>query len=551
MMQGDILTVEITGLNSEGEGIARTGAEGFVLFVPCALTGEEAEVRIVTKKKNYGTAKIIRRITDSPFRKEPRCPSFGRCGGCSLQHLSYPSQLLLKKELLTDALERIGGIKEPSVLDCEASPSEWHYRNKAAIPVQSAPGEEIRAGFYKVRSHNIVPYSGCCIAAAEINEMTANILSVLRKSGFCGVRQNGMGRGREVIRHIVLRKARFTEDALCAVICARALSAGERVRLGEALRGVKGLTGAVCNINTSSGNFIWGEKNIPLFGRSTMRERLGKYELTFEASSFFQVNSEQTLNLYSYAASLALENSPSEILELYAGTGSMTVFLAAGGAEITAVESWKPAAKYIAKNAAANGLKKITPLAERSEDIIQSLYGQNFSAVVLDPPRTGCDEKVITAISAMNAERIIYVSCNPATLARDIKRLTEKGYKFIHAKPFDMFPQTGHVETVVLLCRKHIDAEKQISVTIEAEDGWRADKPVKATYSQIKDWVSEHYNGMKVHTLYIAQVKEKYGLIERENYNKSKKSDAKVPQVPPDKEEAIEAALRHFRLIEN
>ena len=451
MIQGDILTAAITGINSEGEGIARTGEDGFVLFVPGVLPGEEAEVRIVSKKKNYAAAKVIRRINDSPFRRVPRCPAFGRCGGCSLQHLSYPSQLLLKKETLKASLERIGGIEDPQIFDCVPSPSEWRYRNKASIPVQCAAGESIRAGFYKTRSHDIVPYRDCAIAAAEINEKTAEILSALRKSGLRGVRRDGAGGSREVIRHIVLRKARFTDDMLCAVICARALSPAETKALREALAAVGGLTGAVCNINASSGNFIWGEKSLPLFGSGTMREKLGEYEFIFEAGSFFQVNSEQTLALYNYAATLALEGSPPKILELYAGTGSMTAFLASGGAEVTAVESWEPAARYIAENAALNGIKTITPVTARSEDIIESLCGQYFNAVVLDPPRAGCDEKVTETLSAMKAERIIYVSCNPATLARDIKRLAEYGYKFMHAKPFDMFPQTAHVETVCLL----------------------------------------------------------------------------------------------------
>ena len=447
------MTAAITGINSEGEGIARTGEDGFVLFVPGVLPGEEAEVRIVLKKKNYAAAKVIRRINDSPFRRAPRCPAFGRCGGCSLQHLSYPSQLLLKKETLKASLERIGGIEDPQIFDCVPSPSEWRYRNKASIPVQCAAGESIRAGFYKTRSHDIVPYRDCAIAAAEINEKTAEILSVLRKSGFRGVRRDGAGGSREVIRHIVLRKARFTDDMLCAVICARALSPAETKALREALAAVGGLTGAVCNINTSSGNFIWGEKSFPLFGSGTMREKLGEYEFIFEAGSFFQVNSEQTLALYNYAATLALEGSPSKILELYAGTGSMTAFLASGGAEVTAVESWEPAARYIAENAALNGIKTITPVTARSEDIIENLCGRYFNAVVLDPPRAGCDEKVTETLSAMKSERIVYVSCNPATLARDIKRLAEYGYKFMHAKPFDMFPQTAHVESVVSLTR--------------------------------------------------------------------------------------------------
>lgn len=454
MKQGDIFRVKIDNLNGEGEGVARIGEEGLVLFVPGALAGEEAEVRLVTKKKNYGVAKVVKRFCDSPHRVKPRCASFGRCGGCALQHLSYEVQLSLKKKTLADALTRIGGEREPRVFDCEPSPSEWGYRNKASLPVQSAAGECLRAGFYKPRSHDIVPYRGCDIVAPEIDAKTKEILSALRGTRLCGVRLNGKSAERETIREIVVRRACFTGETLLAVICRRAPSSAELKLLRGALREIEGLSGAVCNINGSPGNFIWGEKSVPLFGKETMRERLGKFVFTFEASSFFQVNSEQAAKLYEYAASLALEDSPREILELYAGVGGMTAFLAAGGAKITAVESWEPAAKYIARNAEANGIKKITPLAARVEEAASELSKKNYGTVVLDPPRAGCDEKVVAALLKIAAERIVYVSCNPATLARDIKRLAEGGYELVHAKPFDMFPQTGHVETIVLLQRE-------------------------------------------------------------------------------------------------
>lgn len=209
----------------------------------------------------------------------------------------------------------------------------------------------------------------------------------------------------------------------------------------------------VYNINDSPGNFIWGSRTTPIYGAELMSERLGRYKFTFEASSFFQVNSAQALSLYDYAAGLALDGAPGKILELYSGVGSLTAFLAAGGAEVTAVESWLPAAKYIAVNAERNGIKKIVPHTAQAEDIAESLSGSRCDVVVVDPPRSGCDENVIAEILKTAPERIVYVSCNPATLARDIRRLAEGGYTPLEACPFDMFQQTGHVETVTLLVK--------------------------------------------------------------------------------------------------
>lgn len=452
MRQGDILNVTITGLNNEGEGVVRVGDEGFVLFVPGALPGESAEVRLVTKKKNYGVAKVLSRGGDAPARAKPRCPFFGRCGGCQLQHIFYEEQLAMKRRTVEDALHRIGGFAEPPVAECVPSPSVWGYRNKASLPVQSARGENFAAGFYKTRSHEIVPYRGCPVLLPEIDEGLQKITAALRSAGFRGARENG-GRPAGLVRHIVMRQARFTGEKLCAVIGTRPLSKKEAALLSEAAAGIKGLTGLVYNINPNPGNFIWGEKTVRICGRQTITEKLGEYLFEFEASSFFQVNSEQALALYRQAAALAAEGGAREVLELYSGVGSLTAFLAARAGRVAAVESWLPAAKYIKQNIARNGMDNVEQRTAQAEDIAEELASRRFDAVVLDPPRTGCDEKVIDAILKISPERVVYVSCNPATLARDAKRLAAGGYKLREAMPFDMFPQTGHVETVVLLSK--------------------------------------------------------------------------------------------------
>ena len=453
MRQGELLNVTITGLNNEGEGIVRIGDDGFVLFVPGALPGESAQVRVVTKKKNYGVAKLLNRGCDSYARVKPRCALFGHCGGCQLQHISYKEQLAMKKKSVEDALSRIGGFEAPSVEDCIPSPSVWRYRNKASLPVQALRWDNIAAGFYRTRSHEIVPYRACPVMLPEIDEGLREMIALLRSLGFRGVRENG-GPSSGLIRHIVMRQACFTHERLCAIVATRAPSKKEKALLSRVADRIKGLNGLVWNINASAGNFIWGDKTITIFGQPEITERLGDYSFSFEVSSFFQVNSEQALALYRRAAALAAGGEAREILEIYSGVGSLTTFLAAEARRITAVESWLPAAKYIKRNVSRNGFDNVKPLAAQAEDIADELAERHYDAVVLDPPRTGCDEKVISALLKISAARIVYVSCNPATLARDAKRLAIGGYYLQEATPIDMFPQTGHVETVALFVRK-------------------------------------------------------------------------------------------------
>ena len=451
--QGDILTVKIESLSNEGEGIAHAGEERFVLFVTDALPGEEAEVRVVTRKKSYGTAKVLKRLTTSKDRITPVCPSFGRCGGCQLQHLEAAAQLTLKEKTVRDALERIGGLQNPVVLPCEPSPRQLGYRNKASVPVQSQRGDGINAGFYKKRSHEIIPFRSCQVLDPELEKILSQLLNLLRAEGFRGIREGAKPAPNELLRHVVMRRGTFSGETLCAVITNRMPTPAELTSLKKIAKKIPTLGGLVCNINTAPGNFIWGHKTIEVSGSSIMTEKLGKYTFTFEASSFFQVNSAQALKLYEYASSLALAYKPERILELYSGVGSLTAFLASQGAEVTAVESWLPAAKYIKTNSEQNGIKTIKHFAAEAEEIAEKLSDQHYDVIVVDPPRTGCDEKVINAIAKMAPAKIIYVSCNPATLARDTARLSALGYQLKSAKPFDMFPETGHVETVVLMSR--------------------------------------------------------------------------------------------------
>ena len=454
--QGDITKLTIDRLNNEGEGVARLGDDGLVFFVPNALPGEEVSARIVRVKKNYGTAKILERHSSSPDRVSPRCKYFNICGGCQLQHINYDAQLRLKKQSVVDALERIAGIAESPVEECVASPLQWNYRNKASLPVQKTARENFSAGFYKSRTHQIVPFDTCPVLMSHIQDNILLLLEKFSEMGFNGYDEQTPHNVTNFIRHIVIRSAKNTGENLCGIVGTRYPKEYELKKILALQRQeTLDLNGLVFNKNALPGNFIWGNEFRCLYGHPVMNEKLGPYNFTFEISSFFQVNSAQTENLYGYAASCASEISPDNILELYSGIGSLTTFLAPRAKKITAVESWSPAAKYIPLNAEQNGICNITSYTSKAEDIIDSMYGKKYDCLVMDPPRTGCLPEVIRAVLKILPERIVYVSCNPATLARDIKLLLSSNrYKLIGAKPFDMFPQTGHVESVALLVKK-------------------------------------------------------------------------------------------------
>ena len=454
MVQGDITKFIIREINNEGAGIVRLGDERFVVFVPDALPEEEVTCRIVQAKKNYAVAKVLERHNDSSIRIKPQCPVFGKCGGCQLQHINYASQLELKTKTVYDAIRRIGGVPDPSVNQCFPSPSQWGYRNKASLPVQNDRSQRFIAGFYKNRSHHIVPFTGCPVLLPKLESNVTSLLNDLKDAGLQGWNENNnhlIG----FIRHLVFRTAKLTDQSLCAVVAGRSANRDEMRKLKNlAAAHSDDFKGMVFNKNISKGNFIWGDEFTSVYGETVMQEILGKYRFNFEMSSFFQINPEQALNLYKYASKMAEGDTPGNILELYSGVGTLTAFLSEGAKHVTAVEEWPQASKYLKINAELNGLDNITGHSGSAEDISEALSGEKFDTVVLDPPRTGCDPRVIASIIKIAPQKIVYVSCAPATLARDIKILISHGYTIKTIQPFDMFPQTGHVETVVLMLKE-------------------------------------------------------------------------------------------------
>ncbi len=447
---GDRIALDVEKISSDGSGIART-SDGLVVFLPGALPGERVEGRITVKKREYAIASPENILIPQSRRAVPFCPHYGICGGCQLQHAEYSLQCDLKKAMVEDAFTRIYKKPFPPISSCVPSPEERAYRNKASLPVRKGNGRII-PGFYRRRSHEVIPVKNCPVLAPELNEALGIMAEILPSLGLSPYDEKT---ARGLLRHLILRQGRATEDLLLALVLSRQISAEEREillskllpRLLKNLPGLRSFTG---NYNPKAGNVIVGSSTEIFFGDGLVKELLDPFTFQYDTTAFFQVNSLQAVQLYKEAASFSVRSGQDSILELYSGIGTLTAFLAAASSRVTAVEEWASSVAGMKENMAANGLnERVIVLAGAVEDHISSL-SHPFDGVVIDPPRTGCSEKVLGGIIALSPERVVYVSCSPATLARDAAFLYEGGYVPLKISCFDMFPQTSHVETVAL-----------------------------------------------------------------------------------------------------
>ncbi|MBR0074173.1 MAG: 23S rRNA (uracil(1939)-C(5))-methyltransferase RlmD [Synergistaceae bacterium] len=439
----ELITLNVTSLSTDAAGISRT--DRGVVFVQGALPGEKVKAEIVARKKDFMVANTVSILESSSGRVKPKCKYYGHCGGCQLQHADYETQLKLKSEIVKDSMTRIGGFKIENVI-CEPSPSFWNYRNKAAFPVQNINGE-IKTGFYRAGTHRLEFIKFCPVNAKRLNEMYGKILDGLEnnKYSFDGYDEK---KNSGKLRHIIARTGINTEESLLSFVINGKLSAKNiksLITLGNSAR-PDTLT---INHNSKPGNVILGTYTENLLGNGLISERLGKYKLNFDTTSFFQVNTGQAEKLFSYVQKLS--GNSKNILELYSGTGSLTCYLAENSNSVTSIEEWKSAVKMAGRNLRENNFDNVETLCGRSEEVINDLDRNNFDCVVMDPPRDGCDRNVLEAVNKFGVRKIIYVSCNPATLARDCKILSQHNYKLESIKAFDMFPQTAHVETVAEL----------------------------------------------------------------------------------------------------
>ena len=448
MKKNDIYEIEITGITHEAMGVGKV--DNMAVFVQGAIEGETVVAKIIKVARNYAVARVEEWLCRSPERREPFCPVYKRCGGCSLQHMSYDKQLKFKHRVVTDNLERIGGFRGIQVNPVIGMDDPMNYRNKAQYPVGMGDEGPI-AGFYARRSHTVVDSESCGIQYVGSEKVKKAVMEAVRELNI-SVYNEETGEG--VLRHIVTRVSHSTGDIMVILVAAREEIPG----LDRLVRKITGeipeIKSIVLNINRRRDNVILGDIVKTVYGTDTLTDKLG--HLTFHISplSFYQVNSVQTVILYEKAVEFAGLTGSETVFDLYCGIGTISLFLAEKAAKVIGVEVVPEAVEAANRNAKLNKIFNTEFYCGTAEDIVPRLYEEGVRAdvVVVDPPRKGCDAVLLETMVNMQPERIVYVSCNPSTLARDLKYLAANGYGIREVQPVDLFPWTEHVECVVLMC---------------------------------------------------------------------------------------------------
>lgn len=504
--------VEITDIASDGRGIGHI--DGMTVFVAGAVTGDRAEVMVQRVKKRFAEGVLNKVIHPSKHRIEPDCPYFGTCGGCQTANIDYPFELAVKAENVTQAMRRIGGIKDFR-LDKISSGSEKHYRNKAVYKIENSV-----CGFYSEKTHHMIPIQSCMLCS----EKDRDILAALSEKS-----ENCFG-------ELFIRRAKNTRQTMVVLNTEQHLSNMEE--LAEEIRKADDSVVSVI-FNFSNESVIFGEKVI--------EDTLMGIKFRISDKSFYQVNPEMTERLYRKALEYADLTGAERVLDIYCGIGTISLCAAQQAEFVTGIEIVPQAIENAKENAKLNGLENTAFYADSAERIVPKLIsvGERPDVVILDPPRKGSDEETLVAIVHAAPKRIVYVSCNPATLARDTAFLLQGDYKITAAEAFDMFPRTAHVETCVLLSK--LKSSKSVTIDLDLDALETTAAEVKATYGEIKEYILNKY-GFKVSSLNIAQVKKECGIIERENFNKPS-GKYRQPNCPKHKFNAIKEALGHFKMI--
>ena len=541
--KNDLVTLEIEDCGIDGEGIGK--ADGFTVFVKDAVIGDTVTAKIIKAKKNYGYGRLMEVLKPSPYRVEPKCEFARQCGGCQLQALSYDQQLVFKTNKVKGHLERIGGFTDIPMEPIIGMDELFHYRNKAQFPVGRNKEGKIVTGFYAGRTHNIIENRDCALGVAENKEVLDCVIAHMEKYG---IEPYNEATGKGLVRHVLIRYGYFTKEVMvCLILNGNKIPKEEQ--LVKSLCEIPGMTSITINVNKKHSNVILGEEIRLLWGQEYITDRIGDISYQISPLSFYQVNPMQTQKLYAKALEYADLHGQETVWDLYCGIGTISLFLAQKAKFVRGVEIVPAAIENAKENAKLNGLENTEFFVGKAEEVLPREYKKNgvyADVIVVDPPRKGCDETLLETMIEMNPERIVYVSCDSATLARDLKYLYERGYELRKVCPVDQFGMTVHVETVCLLSKLHADQHIEVELQMDELD-WTAAES-KATYEEIKDYVLEH-TGLKVSSLYIAQVKERCGIIERANYNLPKSENSRQPKCPLEKEMAIREALEHFRMI--
>ena len=554
MNKNDIVTVEITDIGVSGEGIGHV--DGYTLFIKDAVIGDVVEAKVMKAKKNYGYARLMKVITPSEYRVEPKCAFARRCGGCQIQEMSYDRQLVFKDQKIRGNLERIGGFKKDQI-DTVMQPvvgmeHPFGYRNKAQFPFGTDKEGNPITGFYAGRTHDIIANTDCALGVEQNKEILEIILQYMRGNK---IKSYDEKTGKGLIRHALIRYGFKTKEIMvCLVVNGKKLPKAER--LIEKLIQIEGMTSITISPNTRRDNVIMGDSYEILWGQGYITDYIGNVKYQISPLSFYQVNPVQTEKLYGLALEYADLKGDETVWDLYCGIGTISLFLAQKAKQVYGVEIVPQAIDDAKENAKINAIDNAEFFVGKAEEVLPEYYAEyerehngetaHADVIVVDPPRKGCDETLLETIVKMQPEKVVYVSCDSATLARDLKYLCANGYEIRMCRGVDQFPQSVHVETVVLLSRKTPDDTIEVDLDLDELDITSAES--KATYQEIKDYVLKEF-GLKVSTLYISQIKRKCGIEVGEYYNISQKENQKVPQCPKEKEDAIRAALEHFAMI--
>ena len=584
LKKNDEIELNITDISNTGEGIGHY--EGMTFFVSGAIPGDTIRAGITKLKKTYGYARLIEILEASPDRVEPVCPVALRCGGCQIMQMDYRAQLRWKEQSVRSKLHRIGGFSD-EVLDRVMQPIigmeegggfreagagfvPCFFRNKAQYPVgRDAVGDTVM-GFYAGHSHRIISTDKCYLGT-PINEAIRDVITgcdevvPYDETSHTGLLRHVMIRRSEhypdVMVVLVVNSSQMTRDVreMADVLLPELLGIGDVAEASYQSDEAKRVTSVVVSFNDKPGNVIMGDRCETVYGEGYIRDRIGDVEYHISALSFYQVNPTQTKKLYDKVLEYADLTGSEVVWDLYCGIGTISLYMARHAAAVYGVEVIPDAIRDAKENAALNGIENARFFVGKAEVVLPEFYSRSDvdisdakhpDVIVVDPPRKGCNESCLSTILEMQPDRIVYVSCDHATLARDLKYLCtsdKASYTLTAVTPLDQFCHSVHVETVCLLS-KLSGAKHHVNIKLDMDEMDLTAAESKATYDEIREWVQEKY-GFHVTNLNIAQVKREHGIIERENYNKPRSEDSRQPGCPKEKVKAIGEALRFFQMI--
>ena len=539
LIKNQIYEAVISDYTAEGQGVAKI--EGCAVFIPNAIAGERVTVRIEKAQKTWAAGKIVEILERSPHRINRACPVAKLCGGCDFHHMGYTEETRLKAERVRSCLNRIGGenLEELPIL---SAPTCHGYRNKAQYPVSSRKGKAF-AGFFRAGTHSVVENDRCLILPDQMDQVKDIVIDHMNKFRIPAYEET---EHRGLVRHIYVRRGAVSEQVLvCLAVNGRKLP--HAAELIDELKKVTGFTSLVLSVNTKKGNTILGDEFITLYGPGTIEDTLCGLTFRLSPRSFYQVNHHQAQRLYAAAIEQAGITKDDTVLDLYCGVGTITLAMASAAGKVIGVEVVEQAVEDAKENAKRNGIENAEFFCGDAGEAALALEAQGIRAdvAIVDPPRKGLNADTIEALHRMRPRRIVYVSCDPATLARDVALLKERGYTLKNATAADLFPRCAHVESVVTLSKL---ADDHIELEIDPLELEEVVDRVPPTYPEIKQYVLEHY-GLKVSSLAIAQTKRKCGLDVGECYNLPSGNGRPPTNLTPEREVAIRDAFKYYGLI--